>query len=119
MISIHNHAAFTLCLLLTATADDLESTEAIEVCIPADSPAEGTIIIPYHRTVDDELQEATPDETFSLLLTPLIIAPTNGLATVTILDNDDGNFTCMHVYFIMVQNGHYLMLHVSAYYSNS
>ncbi len=66
---------------------DLESTSIIDVCIPI-GPANGTVTIPYHRTVDDIMLE--PDEVFQLLLVSIVPASTHGSATVTILDNDDG-----------------------------
>ncbi len=72
-----------------AKADDLVSTEAIEVCIPP-GPAGGTVAIMYHQTVDDELLEGNEDfDVFISGVGTSIAIPMQGTITVTILDNDD------------------------------
>ncbi|XP_064387784.1 uncharacterized protein LOC135335951 [Halichondria panicea] len=72
-----------------AKADDLASTQPIEVCIPP-GPTSGTVAIMYHQTVDDEFLEGNED--FAVLISGAgtsIAIPMQGTIIVIILDNDD------------------------------
>ena len=76
--------------MFTASTADLESTAAIPICVPP-GPMSGSFTIEYHRTVDDLLLEM--NEEFILFTSNFILAPQFGSTTVTIMDNDNGEWT--------------------------
>ena len=71
----------------------LSQQQNVLICVPP-GPMSGTFTIEYHGTVDDTFQES--DEEFLLFTSNLGLAPQFGSTTVTIMDNDSGEWTSFY-----------------------
>ena len=87
------HASHFISLALfmfAASTADLNSTAAIPICVPP-GPMSGSFTLEYHRTVDD--LDLEMNEEFVLFTTDFGLAPQFASTTVTIMDNDNGEWT--------------------------